>query len=234
MKKKLLSLMAFVCAVVMLSSCNKDDKEIVDPVVGKYTLVTKTVTDEFGQENVQVDMYCAIKSASGKVPMMGADASTETAASFFSLTVGSYVSALQSFTFEPDGTISLSFMKDDKLVTIPDGVILKKGDLTYSQDASKIYIAVNKNLLSINPSMGAAIALIPGVIDNGTSYSLPLLYTKNGNKLKIYVTKEMMLPFTDLIAPMMTEPMIKMGFDAFVGVLKACDSFELGINLETK
>lgn len=233
MKKNLLSLLTLVCAAIMLSSCNKDDKENVVPVCGKYTVATKKVTDESGMTDQVVDIHCVIKSATGKVTFMGSEASTDAAASFFSTIIGGYVSALQSFTFESDGTISLSFMKDDVLVTIPDGKMITKGDLTFTQDETKIYISINKKLTSINPSMSAAIALIPGVIDNGTSYSLPLLYKKDGNKLLVYVTKDMMLPFTKLLAPMMTDPMIKTGFDSFVGVLNACDTFELGINLET-
>lgn len=234
MKKNLLSLLTLVCAVIMLSSCNKDDKENVVPVYGKYTLVTKNVEDDFGNKSDIVDMHCNIKTSNGKVTMLGNEVTTDQAASFFSTTVGSYVSALQSFTFESDGTISLSFMKDDALITIPDGKMITKGDLTFTQDGTRIYIAINKRLISINPELGATFASIPGVLDNGTSYSLPLLYKKDGNKLLIYVTKEMMLPFTQILAPMMTDGMIKMGFDAFVGVLNASETFELGIKLETK
>lgn len=236
MKKNLFALIVLICSLGMFSSCSKDENP-GEPL--KYSLVMKPAA---AGEEPQVDMLCNVKFPNGTYTMVdpsdptkpGTTLSEADAAGFMSTILGGYVSALQSFTFNPDGTIALSYMKDDKVVNMPDNVTLKTGDLTYTMDDKAIYFAVKKDALkNMDPAISGIFGSLPGIQDLGTSYALPLLYTKNGTKLTVYVTKEMMLPYMGIVTSMCPAE-FKPFVQGFVGMISASTQFDLGIKLELK
>ncbi|MEG1543142.1 MAG: DUF4925 domain-containing protein [Tannerellaceae bacterium] len=136
---------------------------------------------------------------------------------------------LQDVTFNEDGTIVASYIKDKKVVTSP------KGYAFYNIMDNKIIVSVNVAMIRKPKSKASANPLeaIMAMLENG----LPIGLAMNGNTASFIVTRDMMLPFMDvlpIIGGMVDVQLVKMLANEIPVIVKGSTKFDLSLNLTKK
>lgn len=223
MKKGLVYLFVLLMSTSVFTACSDDDDD-VSPVVGTWQLSKVDDAPEMMVNITSANDSVRLAYTPDDVNMI----SNKEFAGFFKMMIlsygGEYLNALNWIEFQENGDIRISITQEGTEQIIPTGIVRHyiKGD--------KIYIGVKKELLA---SLGDIdLSKIPGLKEMGDGdIAMPLMYRINADKGEFYVTKEMMLPFFDIVKTFMPAELVFI-IDAFKGAIESAKTFEMGLVLQ--
>lgn len=177
-------------------------------------------------------IYVTATPEDATVTFIGQQMPMSMMSSFIEAVVGAYAQQLLSVTFEADGFLTASYISMGGEIKTTD-----KGLVRYYVKGSMIYIIPN---VSAMMTRATSIDDLLGMLNEITVNGLPLMFDTTSG-LKVWVTKDMMLPYVKIIdetlLPMLPEEnelvvMLKTVLPEFITILETATQFDMGIELK--
>ena len=152
--------------------------------------------------------------------------------------LGKYSQIVNNITFNDDGFVTASFA-DEALDVTPNGLMqyyVANNQLHLLPNLSEIFALATSYTQSRAET--DAISEILNLLTEG----IPFIYELKGSSLKIYITKDMILPYLEILKELLPYlpddnslvKLLKAYFPQVYGVIDACTELQIGIVLEKK
>lgn len=244
MKKNILCLFALVASLSLFTACSNDNKDNTleqSGLVGTWK-VTPVQMSADGQTLTYSPVTLEATAPGDTVNFAGSTVPVKMFATMMRGMLGGYASKLASITFQADGYVGATIYKQDDKDSVY-AYTPKIGACKFRVENNQVFFIVDiASMMNKTQQIDAKTrATSTDLLTQISTTGIPVNYTVNGNKLNLYVTKDMITPYLNYITAML--PLMQSKMDAesyqmltqylayFQKAFGMCTKFDLGIEL---